>query len=98
MLKWSTSCSPWCPTAASSPVFWASSGLRGSSGHFSTCLHPYCTIVYTYILPGFSTSMENGKVVTVLYLPISLTLNTLTYSLWDKDVKVAFRKVFSYIQ
>ena len=42
--------------------------------------------------------MENGKVVTVLYLAISLTLNTLTYSLWDKDVKVAFKKVFSYIQ
>lgn len=96
--------SPWCLTAASTPVFWPSAGPRGSSKHFSTCPHllaatlHYWTVIYTYIHPGFSYSMENGKVVTVLYVAISPTLNTLIDSLWDKDVKVALRKVFFFIQ
>lgn len=41
--------------------------------------------------------MENGKVVPVLDKTIGPTLDTLIYSLWNKDVNVALKKVFSYI-
>lgn len=72
-----------------------------SGGHFSTCSSHllvatwyHSTIIH---LPGFNSSMENGKVVPVLDKTISPTLDPLIYSLWNKDVNVALNKVFSYI-
>lgn len=79
--------------------------MRSASGRqraFSTCSSHllvvtlyYSTVIYTYILPGSGSSLENGKVVAVLYTAVSPTLNPLIYSLRNKDVKVALRKVFS---
>ncbi|ELW67330.1 olfactory receptor 13A1 [Tupaia chinensis] len=74
---------------------------EGKRRAFSTCSSHllvvcmyYSTVIYTYILPGSGSSLENGKVVAVLYTAISPTLNPLIYSLRNKDVKVALRKVF----
>ena len=79
--------------------------MRSAAGKqraFSTCSSHllvvtlyYSTVIYTYILPGSGSSLENGKVVAVLYTAVSPTLNPLIYSLRNKDVKVALRKVFS---
>ncbi|XP_077015235.1 olfactory receptor 13A1-like [Tamandua tetradactyla] len=73
---------------------------EGKRRTFSTCSSHllvvcmyYFTIVYTYILPGTGASMENGKVVAILYTAVSPTLNPLIYTLRNKDVKVALRKV-----
>ncbi|KAB0350563.1 hypothetical protein FD754_015420 [Muntiacus muntjak] len=64
-----------------------------SSHHLVVALY-YSTVVYTCILPGSGSSLENGKVVAVLYTVVSPTLNPSIYSLRNKDVKVALRKVF----
>uniref|UniRef100_A0A8C5JUR9 G-protein coupled receptors family 1 profile domain-containing protein n=1 Tax=Jaculus jaculus TaxID=51337 RepID=A0A8C5JUR9_JACJA len=64
--------------------------LRIHSRHaFSTCSAHlvvvtlyYSTIIYTYVLPGSGSSMENGKVVALLYT----------------DVKVALKKVFPCVR
>nr|XP_004447580.4 olfactory receptor 13A1-like [Dasypus novemcinctus] len=75
---------------------------EGKRRAFSTCSSHllvvcmyYSTVIYTYILPGFGSSVENGKVVTILYTAVSPSLNPLIYTLRNKDVKVALRKVFS---
>ena len=82
--------------------------MRSATGMqraFSTCSSHllvvtlyYSTVIYTYILPGSGSSLENGKVVAVLYTAVSPTLNPLIYSLRNKDVKVALGKVFSCIR
>ncbi|XP_047616682.1 olfactory receptor 13A1-like [Phacochoerus africanus] len=81
--------------------------MRSATGRqraFSTCSSHllvvtlyYSTVIYTYILPGSGSSLENGKVVAVLYTAVSPTLNPLIYSLRNKDVKVALGKVLSCI-
>ncbi|XP_004438963.1 PREDICTED: olfactory receptor 13A1-like [Ceratotherium simum simum] len=78
---------------------------QGKQRAFSTCSSHllvvslyYSTVFYTYILPGSGSSMENGKVVALLYTAVSPMLNPLIYSLRNKDVKVAFRNVFSCIR
>ncbi|XP_006867567.1 PREDICTED: olfactory receptor 13A1-like [Chrysochloris asiatica] len=77
--------------------------IRSSSGKhraFSTCSSHllvvtlyYSTVIYTYFLPASGASMENGKVVAVLYTAVSPALNPLIYSLRNKDVKAALQKV-----
>ena len=74
---------------------------EGKKRAFSTCSAHlmvvtlyYSTIIYTYVQPGSGSSVENSKVVTLLYTAVSPTLNPLIYSLRNKDVKVALRKVF----
>nr|XP_048280833.1 olfactory receptor 13A1-like [Myodes glareolus] len=77
---------------------------EGKRRAFSTCSAHlvvvtlyYSTIFYTYVQPGSGTSMENSKVVVLLYTAVSPTLNPLIYSLRNKDIKVALRKVFSSV-
>ncbi|XP_027265018.1 olfactory receptor 13A1 [Cricetulus griseus] len=74
---------------------------EGKRRAFSTCSAHlvvvtlyYSTVIYTYVQPGSGSSLENGKVVALLYTAVSPTLNPLIYSLRNKDVKVALRKVF----
>ncbi|XP_006867564.1 PREDICTED: olfactory receptor 13A1-like [Chrysochloris asiatica] len=77
--------------------------IRSASGKgraFSTCsshllvvILYYSTVIYTYFLPGSGASMENGKVVTVLYTAVSPALNPLIYTLRNKDVKAALQKL-----
>ncbi|XP_008821422.1 olfactory receptor 13A1-like [Nannospalax galili] len=78
---------------------------EGKKRAFSTCSAHlvvvtlyYSTVIYTYVLPASGSSMENGKVVALLYTAISPTLNPLIYSLRNKEVKVALRKVFPCVR
>ncbi|XP_036593070.1 LOW QUALITY PROTEIN: olfactory receptor 13A1-like [Trichosurus vulpecula] len=72
---------------------------EGKKKAFSTCFSHllmvtiyYTTIIYTYMLPGSSSSMDNGKVLVVLYTTVSSALNPLIYTLRNKDFKAALRK------
>ncbi|XP_006867572.1 PREDICTED: olfactory receptor 13A1-like [Chrysochloris asiatica] len=77
--------------------------IRSASGKrraFSTCSSHllvvtlyYSTLIYAYFLPVSGASMENGKVVAVLYTAVSPALNPLIYTLRNKDVKAALQKV-----
>ncbi|XP_020850346.1 olfactory receptor 13A1-like [Phascolarctos cinereus] len=78
---------------------------EGKKKAFSTCSSHlivvtiyYTTVIYTYILPGSGSSMDNGKVVAVLYTTISPTLNPLIYTLRNKDFKTALKKMFPLIK
>ena len=77
---------------------------EGKRKAFSTCSSHlivvtiyYTTIIYTYILPGSASSMDNGKIVAVLYTTISPSLNPLIYTLRNKDFKRAVKKMFPFI-
>uniref|UniRef100_A0A8C6MPA2 Olfactory receptor n=1 Tax=Mus spicilegus TaxID=10103 RepID=A0A8C6MPA2_MUSSI len=78
---------------------------EGKKRAFSTCsahlvvvVLYYSTVIYTYLQPGSGSSLENGKVVALLYTAVSPTLNPAIYSLRNKDVKVALKKFFPCFQ
>ncbi|XP_004458865.2 olfactory receptor 13A1-like [Dasypus novemcinctus] len=77
---------------------------EGKRRAFSTCSSHlivvtmyYTTVIYTYQTPGSSYSPRAGKVMAVLYSTVSPTLNPLIYTLRNKDVKTALKKVFTFL-
>ncbi|XP_077619033.1 olfactory receptor 13G1-like [Crocuta crocuta] len=79
--------------------------IRSSSGKrraFSTCSSHllvvslyYCTVIYTYIRPASSYSLDKDKVVSVIYTSVAPSLNPLIYSLRNTEVKAALRRLLS---
>ncbi|XP_057584123.1 olfactory receptor 1030-like [Hippopotamus amphibius kiboko] len=77
--------------------------MRSAEGRhkaFSTCGSHlmavtvfYGTLFCMYLRPPSSTSVAQGKIVAVFYIFVSPMLNPLIYSLRNKDVKRAIRKV-----
>ncbi|XP_021072397.1 olfactory receptor 9I1-like [Mus pahari] len=75
-----------------------SSGRRAKT--FSTCVSHltavallFGTLGFMYIRSGSKKSLEEDKVVSVFYTMVIPMLNPLIYSLRNKDVKAAFKKV-----
>lgn len=75
---------------------------EGKRRAFSTCSAHlivvsmyYSTVIYTYIRPASSYSLNKDKVVSVIYTSVAPTLNPLIYTLRNKDVKVALRRLLS---
>ncbi|XP_041522985.1 olfactory receptor 13G1-like [Microtus oregoni] len=75
---------------------------EGKQRAFSTCSAHlivvsmyYSTVIYTYIRPSSSYSLNKDKVVSVIYTSVAPTLNPLIYTLRNKDVKVALRRLLS---
>ncbi|XP_004437441.1 PREDICTED: olfactory receptor 9I1-like [Ceratotherium simum simum] len=75
-----------------------SSGGRAKT--FSTCASHltavalfFGTLVFMYLRRSSSQSLEEDKVVSVFYTVVIPMLNPLIYSLRNKDVKAAFKKV-----
>ncbi|XP_036621141.1 olfactory receptor 5B12-like [Trichosurus vulpecula] len=76
--------------------------IPSAEGHqkaFSTCASHltavsifYGTIIFMYLQPSSSHSMDSDKMVSVFYTTVIPMLNPLVYSLRNKDVKNAFRK------
>uniref|UniRef100_A0A2K5CNQ7 Olfactory receptor n=1 Tax=Aotus nancymaae TaxID=37293 RepID=A0A2K5CNQ7_AOTNA len=73
--------------------------LEGRHKAFSTCASHlmavtifFGTILFMYLRPTSSYSMEQDKVVSVFYTVIIPMLNPLIYSLKNKDVKQALKK------
>ncbi|XP_044912968.1 olfactory receptor 2W1-like [Felis catus] len=53
----------------------------------------YGTIIYMYLQPGNSASKDQGKFLTLFYTIITPSLNPLIYTLRNKDMKNALRKL-----
>lgn len=53
----------------------------------------YGTIIYMYLQPGNSASQDQGKFLTLFYTIITPSLNPLVYTLRNKDMKNALRKL-----
>ncbi|XP_004839045.1 olfactory receptor 13G1-like [Heterocephalus glaber] len=75
---------------------------EGKQRAFSTCSSHllvvsmyYSTVIYTYIRPASSYMLNKDKVVSVIYTSVAPTLNPLIYTLRNKDVKVALRRLLS---
>ncbi|XP_012509647.1 PREDICTED: olfactory receptor 491-like [Propithecus coquereli] len=73
---------------------------EGRHKAFSTCTSHltavtlyYGTITFIYVMPKSSYSTEQNKVVSVFYTVMIPMLNPLIYSLRNRDVKEALRKV-----
>ncbi|XP_027716564.1 olfactory receptor 5B2-like [Vombatus ursinus] len=73
---------------------------NGRQKAFSTCTSHltavsifYGTMLFMYFQPSSSHSMDTDKIVSVFYTMVIPILNPLVYSLKNKNVKNAFRKV-----
>ncbi|XP_001370655.2 olfactory receptor 8G1 [Monodelphis domestica] len=73
---------------------------EGRSKAFSTCSSHiaavgvfFGSLAFMYLQPSSVSSMDQGKVSSVFYTIIVPMLNPLIYSLRNKDVKIALRKV-----
>ncbi|XP_037697072.1 olfactory receptor 8D1-like [Choloepus didactylus] len=85
-------------------IFRSILGIRSSEGRskaFGTCSSHlmavgiyFRSITFMYIKPPSSNSLEQEKVFSVFYTMVVPMLNPLIYSLRNKDVKNALRKVF----
>ncbi|XP_058398638.1 olfactory receptor 13A1-like [Diceros bicornis minor] len=78
---------------------------EGKKKAFSTCSSHlivacmyYTAVFYAYISPVSSYSAEKNKLAGVLYSMLSPTLNPLIYTLRNKDVKTALRKLFPFFR
>ncbi|XP_049635754.1 LOW QUALITY PROTEIN: olfactory receptor 1030-like [Suncus etruscus] len=84
-------------------IFSAILRIRSAEGRhkaFSTCGSHltavtifYVTLFCMYLRPPSEASVEQGKIVAVFYIFLSPMLNPLIYSLRNKDVKNAIKKV-----
>ncbi|XP_054547680.1 olfactory receptor 2T27-like [Talpa occidentalis] len=68
--------------------------LATCSSHMIVVLLFYGAAIFTYLLPKSYHSPEQDEAVSVFYTIITPMLNPLIYSLRNKDVTRAFRKVF----
>ncbi|XP_048216764.1 olfactory receptor 5B3-like [Perognathus longimembris pacificus] len=79
--------------------------MRSAAGHrkaVSTCASHftavsifYGTVIFMYLQPSSSHSMDMDKIASVFYTMVIPMLNPLVYSLRNKEVKSAFFKVHS---
>nr|XP_060490141.1 olfactory receptor 2B11 [Panthera onca] len=77
---------------------------RGRHKAFGTCSSHlvvvslfYLPAIYMYLQPSSSYSQEQGKFISLFYSIITPTLNPFIYTLRNKDVKGALRKLLSRI-
>ncbi|XP_016015458.1 olfactory receptor 9I1 [Rousettus aegyptiacus] len=75
-----------------------SSGVRAKTfftcaSHLTAVALFFGTLIFMYLRSGSGKSLEEDKVVSVFYTVVIPMLNPLIYSLRNKDVKAAFKKV-----
>ncbi|XP_003421453.2 olfactory receptor 5B12-like [Loxodonta africana] len=63
------------------------------ASHLTTVSIFYGTVIFMYLQPSSSQSMNRDKMASVFYTMIIPMLNPLVYSLRNKEVKNAFKKV-----
>uniref|UniRef100_G3VVJ6 G-protein coupled receptors family 1 profile domain-containing protein n=2 Tax=Sarcophilus harrisii TaxID=9305 RepID=G3VVJ6_SARHA len=63
------------------------------ASHLAVVILFFGSVVMIYVLPGSEQSVEFQKVVTLFYSVITPLINPLIYSLRNKDMKAALRKV-----
>ncbi|XP_036852642.1 olfactory receptor 5B3-like [Manis javanica] len=67
--------------------------LSTCASHFTAVSIFYGTIIFMYLQPSSSHSMDTDKMASVFYAMIIPMLNPVVYSLRNKEVKTAFIKV-----
>ncbi|XP_025844665.1 olfactory receptor 2W1 [Vulpes vulpes] len=67
--------------------------LNTCGSHLTVVSIFYGTIIYMYLQPGNSASQDQGKFLTLFYTIITPSLNPLIYTLRNKDMKNALRKL-----
>ncbi|XP_004625760.1 olfactory receptor 13A1-like [Octodon degus] len=67
------------------------------SSHLTVVTMYYSTVIYAYLSPSSSYSPAIGKALAALYSIVSPALNPLIYTLRNKDVKVALKKILLLI-
>ncbi|XP_002931042.1 olfactory receptor 5B3 [Ailuropoda melanoleuca] len=67
--------------------------LSTCASHLTTVSIFYGTVIFMYSQPSSSHSMDSDKIASVFYTMIIPMLNPLVYSLRNKEVKTAFKKV-----
>ncbi|XP_053555850.1 olfactory receptor 5V1-like [Bombina bombina] len=77
---------------------------EGKRKAFSTCTSHitivsmyYGAVIFTYARPRSSLSLEKDKIVSAIYAVFTPTLNPIIYSLRNKEVKVAFKRIVRII-
>ncbi|XP_061447570.1 olfactory receptor 13G1-like [Rhineura floridana] len=68
------------------------------SSHFLVVSFYFSTIIYTYIRPTSASSQEEDKVVAILYSVVTPVLNPIIYSLRNKEIKEALKKLMGRSQ
>ncbi|XP_013971090.1 olfactory receptor 6F1 [Canis lupus familiaris] len=78
------------------------SSQKAQKKTFSTCASHltvvsiyYGTIIFAYVHPPAKHNFTIGKVISVFYCVVTPLVNPLIYTLRNKDVKTAFRKVLA---
>ncbi|XP_036282789.1 olfactory receptor 5B2-like [Pipistrellus kuhlii] len=67
--------------------------LSTCASHLTTVSIFYGTVIFMYLQPSSNHSMDSDKVASVFYSMVIPMLNPLVYSLRNKEVKSAFKKV-----
>ncbi|XP_005352055.1 olfactory receptor 5B3-like [Microtus ochrogaster] len=67
--------------------------LSTCASHFTAVSIFYGTIIFMYLQPSSSHSMDTDKIASVFYTMVIPMLNPLVYSLRNKEVKRAFTKI-----
>ncbi|KAG3285010.1 olfactory receptor 5B3-like [Ictidomys tridecemlineatus] len=67
--------------------------LSTCASHFTAVSIFYGTLIFMYLQPSSSHSMDTDKIVSVFYTMVIPMLNPMVYSLRNKEVKSAFRKI-----
>lgn len=67
------------------------------ASHLTTVTIFFGTIIFMYIRPGSSVSMDQDKIVSVFYSLVISLLNPLIYSLRNKDVKDAAVRIITRV-
>ncbi|ELW62414.1 olfactory receptor 2G3 [Tupaia chinensis] len=65
------------------------------SSHLAVVIIFYGTIIYMYLQPRDRYSQEQGKFISLFYTMVTPTLNPVIYTLRNKDVKEALKKLLS---
>lgn len=68
------------------------------SSHLTAVAVFFRTLIFMYLQSGSGKSLEEDKVVSVFYSVVISMLSPVIYSLRNKDVKAAFRKVTGRFQ
>ncbi|XP_014683278.2 olfactory receptor 5B3-like [Equus asinus] len=66
--------------------------LSTCASHLTTVSIFYGTVIFMYLQPSSSHSMDTDKIASVFYTMIIPMLNPMVYSLRNKEVKSAFKK------
>ncbi|XP_001374943.2 olfactory receptor 12D1-like [Monodelphis domestica] len=66
--------------------------LSTCASHFMVVILLYVPVVFTYIRPSSGSSMNQDRIVAIMYSVVTPVLNPLIYTLRNKDVKGALNK------